>query len=213
MATSTKTVVAKYVFLDIVGFSEGRTVEAQTDIIGVLNDIVRKALHDLKIVEKSRILLPTGDGLCIALLDITDPYDMHVQVALKILELLHAYDLKQEDVMRKFSIRIGVNENTDNLVTDVNGNRNVAGAGITLAQRIMDQAEGGNIFIGQTVYNHLNQREKYVSKFKRFVVPAKHGRQIEVYLYVDSSVACLNSQEPKSVGNWYQKFLSTVHLK
>lgn len=211
--TPTRTVVAKYVFLDIVGFSENRTVEAQTDIIGVLNDIVRKAIHDTKIQEKSRILLPTGDGICIAILDMTDPYDIHVQLALRILELLHKYDSEQEDIMRKFQVRIGVNENTDNLVTDVNGNRNVAGAGITLAQRIMDQAEGGNIFIGQTVYNHLNQREKYLAKFKRFVVPAKHDRNLEIYLYLDPTIESINSLEPKSVGNWYQKFLSKVHLR
>ncbi|MBI2573462.1 hypothetical protein HYV86_06370 [Candidatus Woesearchaeota archaeon] len=211
--SATKTVVAKYVFLDIVGFSESRTVEAQTDIIGILNDVVRKAIHDLKIQKDSRILLPTGDGICIALLDITDPYDMHLQLALKIQEHLFQYDASQDDPMRKFQIRIGVNENTDNLVTDVNGNRNVAGAGITLAQRIMDQADGGNIFIGQTVYNHLNQREKYLAKFKRFSVPTKHGRNLEIYLYIDPTIEYINSLEPKSVGNWYHKFLSKVHLK
>ena len=38
------TALVKYIYLDVVGFTYKRPVEAQTEIITVLNDIVRKAI-------------------------------------------------------------------------------------------------------------------------------------------------------------------------
>lgn len=95
--------------------------------------------------------------------------------------------------MRRFHIRIGINENRDNLVTDVNGSKNVAGLGINEAQRIMDQADAGNILVGRTVYDRLRQREKYQKKFLGFEVTIKHKQKIDVYQFVDSSISYLNS--------------------
>ena len=194
-----KTVVGKYVFLDIVSYSYGRTVEAQSDVIDAINKIVKESLQSLKIEEKNRILIPTGDGICIALLDITNPFDIHVQLALKILELLNKYNKNQKDSMRQFKVRIGINENTDNFITDINNHRNVAGAGITEAQRIMDQAEGGNIFLGRTVYNHLCNRERYINKFKGYTTTVKRGVKLEVYQFIDPALEYLNSEISKYV--------------
>src|SRR3989338_9177905 len=190
------TVVGKYVFLDIVHYSYGRTIEAQSDIIDAINSIVKNAVSSVKVEKKNLIFIPTGDGMCIALLDIHDPFDLHLQLALKIMELLHKYNESQKDTIRKFKIRVGVNENTDNLITDINGNKNVAGAGITEAQRIMDQADGGNILVGRSVFNHLRQRERYINKFKEFSVTIKHGEKMHIYQYVDPLIEFLNSNAP-----------------
>jgi len=192
------TVVGKYVFLDIVGYSYRRTIEAQSDVIEAMNKSVKESLRYFRVKEKDRILIPTGDGVCIALLDLNDPFDIHVRISLKILELVDRYNKSQKDEMRKFKVRIGINENTDNLIIDVNGNKNVAGTGITEAQRVMDQGEGGNILVGRTVYNHLCQREKYTGRFKGFPMMIKHNQKLEVYQFIDSSISYLNSVELKS---------------
>lgn len=132
------TVDAKYVFADVVGFTRGRSVEAQSDIVGYLNGVVRHALLGNGVPEGKCILLPTGDGLCVALLPYEgSPYDVHVRVALSLLRGAHEHNEDTKDEMRRFEVRIGLNANTDNLVTDINGNRNVAGAGINMAQRVM----------------------------------------------------------------------------
>ncbi len=193
------TVVGKYVFLDIVHYSYGRTIEAQSDIIDAINSIVKSSVASVKIDKRNLIFIPTGDGMCIALLDIHDPFDLHMQLALKIMELLHKYNESQKDNTRKFKIRVGVNENTDNLITDINGNKNVAGAGITEAQRIMDQADGGNILVGRAVFNHLRQRERYINKFKEFSVTIKHREKMQVYQYVDPALEYLNSAAPSNL--------------
>lgn len=193
-----KTVVGRYIFLDIVSYSHNRTVEAQSDIIDVFNKIVKDALHQSKILEKQRILIPTGDGVCIALLNMNEPFDVHMEVALKVLELLSKYNQSEKDEMRQFQVRIGINENTDNLIIDINGNKNVAGAGITEAQRIMDQGEPNTILVGHTVYNHLYQREKYINKFKEYTVIVKHKKKMEVYQYLDLQLDFLGSEEVKA---------------
>ena len=211
---SDQTVLGKYVFLDIVSYSHNRTVEAQSYIIDVFNKIVKDALHQSKIIEKQRILIPTGDGVCIALLNINEPYDAHMEVALKILELLHKHNQMEKDEMRQFQVRIGINENTDNLIIDINGNKNVAGAGITEAQRIMDQGEPNTILVSHTVHNHLYQREKYINKFKSYSVVVKHNQKIEVQQYLDSELEFINSGEIKTTTHFFDALkIQTGKLK
>ena len=67
--------LVQYVFLDIVRFTQGRTIEAQVEVIDSLNTIVRKALADSGVEDDRRILLPTGDGMAIAILH-PEPFDL-----------------------------------------------------------------------------------------------------------------------------------------
>lgn len=180
--TEVKTTPAKYIFLDVVGFTNNRSVEAQADVVGYLNSLVSERLSPRSIPKDKRILLPTGDGICIALLNIEDPYDIHIQIALDILKSLHKHNSNTElDESRKFEVRIGINANTDNLVTDINGRRNIAGAGINIAQRVMDKADGGQILVSQTVYETLKQREKYMNLLEGYRAKTKHGESVNVY--------------------------------
>lgn len=204
-----KTVVAKYIFLDIVRYSYQRTVEAQTDIIAVMNKIVLTTIKSFKIKTSQRILIPTGDGICIALLDMNEPYDVHLQIALSILQELAKYNKTQSDSMRQFLVRIGLNENTDNLVIDVNDNTNIAGAGITEAQRIMDQGSGGTVFVGRTVYAQLHLRERHLGKFRHLPTTIKHNIRLDIYQYVDPTLSYLNSEDPRT----FNKLISKVKSK
>lgn len=70
-----ETVDAKYVFLDVVGFTRGRSVEAQSEIVEAFNEIVGSLLHEHNLPPDQRILLPTGDGVCLTILK-RDPYDL-----------------------------------------------------------------------------------------------------------------------------------------
>jgi len=101
-----------------------------------------------------------------------------------------------EDEMRSFDVRIGINENVDNLVIDINGNKNVAGAGINNAQRIMSTADGRQLMAGQTVYEILSQREKYMNSFREYSAKIKHDLIISVYQYADKSHPGLSDSLP-----------------
>jgi class 3 adenylate cyclase len=193
--TTVKTANVKYVFLDIVGFTKDRSVEAQSDLVLMLNKVVHSSLQQLKILTDSTILLPTGDGICICLVEIPD-YDIHLRLALEILRLVEQSNQATVDQMRQFSVRIGINENVDNLVLDANDRQNVAGSGISMAQRIMDKADGSQILVGQSVHGTLGVRERYMKSFRRFDATAKHGVQLVLFQYRDPELTALNSNTP-----------------
>src|SRR5207247_1118195 len=112
---------------------------------------------------ENRILLPTGDGMCIALIATYLPYDIHLTLAVEILSALERRNTEITDPMRRFEVRIGLGENVDNLVTDANGHPNVAGYGINTSQRVMSLADGNQILVSRTVFETLRGRERYMN--------------------------------------------------
>lgn len=188
---------AKYIFLDVVGFTQRRSVEAQTDIVDALNMIVRDAVAAYRIPDDRIIYIPTGDGICIALLNVERPFDVHMQIALGVIARIQKHNDASTEVSRKFQVRIGINANIDNLVTDINGRPNVTGAGISMAARIMDKADGGQILVGRSVYDMLRYREKYAEAFKSFQTTVKHGVVLDVYQFVSAGFEGLNTDSPQ----------------
>jgi class 3 adenylate cyclase len=185
----------KHVFLDVVDYSK-RTIEAQALIVTALNEIIQAALENLKISEPERVLIPAGDGLCIALLGPVENYDLHVRVALSILQRLNAHN-EQASENDRFKVRIGINQNTDNLVIDINGNPNVAGNGINLASRIMGLADGNQILVSQVVHAELYKRETYQGKLRELPsVKVKHGEPVQVSQYIQEDFSGLDCNLP-----------------
>lgn len=188
---------AKYVFLDVVGFSR-RSAEAQSEIVYHLNEIVGQSLSTYNVrKDENCILIPTGDGMCIAFIGQDLPYDINMQVALSILASLDSHNQTIEKESRQFQVRIGINQNPDILVTDINGRINIAGAGINDASRIMDKADGNQILVGRAVFDALNPSENYAGSFLHFTATVKHNRTIEVYQYVKAHVG-LNIDVPSA---------------
>jgi len=185
-------VSVKYIFLDIVKFTQGRSVEAQSDIVKTLNKIVNSAVKAFEVSDENLIYLPTGDGICISLLYIEIPYDIHIRIALDILNKIYTYNQNIKDPMRQFEVRIGINANVDNVIIDINQNRNIAGSGVNTAQRVMSIADGGQILVGQTVFETLRFREKYMNAFKRYETAVKHNEKLIVYQYIEDGHEGLN---------------------
>ena len=185
----------KYIYLDVEKYSRVRSVEAQVEIIKILNSIVENSVHEVVKDDNDIIYLPTGDGICIALLNPNLPYDSHLLVSLLILEKIHEHNQSTTDEMRQFAIRIGINENVDNIVKDINGKMNVTGAGINMAQRIMGLADGNQILIAQSVYETFQYREKYMRSFKHFQAIVKHGIKLNVYQLIKEYIG-LSTETP-----------------
>ena len=197
----------QYVFLDVVGFTKDRSVEAQSDVVAALNTIVSSSLATMKVPQERTILLPTGDGIATALIEVTG-VDTHLQLALHILRMVAEHNSTTSDLARRFEVRIGINENIDNLLEDINGRQNVAGAGISMAQRIMDKADGGQVLVGSTVFDTLRQRERYLSSFRAFTAHGKHGITFPVYQFMSKepglnvsipSVFVVKKREPEKL--------------
>ncbi|BAU27648.1 class 3 adenylate cyclase [Aneurinibacillus soli] len=192
-----------YVFLDIVDYTKDRSVEAQADIISSLNNIVKKAVSEIvKEAPKDDrmpanvIYSPSGDGMCIGLINRNFKYDAAMILALNILKEIELHNGEVMDPELNFRVRIGINSNRDNLIEDINDNLNLAGSGINTAQRIMDLADADQILIGQSVYDIYSKRRQYRHSFRDYTAKIKHGDTLSVYQYVNHVIDYLNTDEP-----------------
>ena len=104
-----ETANVKCVFVDVVGFTENRSVEAQSDVVARLNDVIMQAIQSCKLDEKNLILIPTGDGVAVAIID-SQVFDIDLQLCVAVLQRLEDSNKSVSDDMRKFALRIGVNE-------------------------------------------------------------------------------------------------------
>lgn len=200
------TKLVRYVYLDVVGFTRDRSVEAQTDIVDTLNQIVLTSVGELAIKKEHVVFLPTGDGMGIAILDEALPYDVHLKLGLIALRALHEHNERTKDSMRQFSVRVGLNQNVDNIIIDINGARNVAGAGINIAQRVMNMADGSQVLVGQMVFDTLVHRERYMKSFRRFDATIKHEVQLAVYQFIESGHLGLSTEVPSRFKKSEQRF-------
>jgi len=191
------TALVKYTFIDIVEYTKNRSVEAQSDIIAMLNALVARVFEELKIPKEERIMLPTGDGMCIGFLNYNF-FDINMIFSFKLLEGLAFQNKSEQDESRRFKIRIGINENQDNLVRDINGVNNLAGSGINLAQRVMNMGDDSQILLGPASYEVLRCRELYMKHFREFAALDKHGETFPVYQFVDEELAYLNTATPEA---------------
>jgi class 3 adenylate cyclase len=173
----------KYIFADIVGFTERRTVDAQVEIISGLNNAFRTGLNGTE-----AIFLPTGDGICAGIIASNAPADAHLQGALRVLKFMHEWSGHQVRLDRYCELRVGINESVDVIITDISGRRNIAGNGINQAQRLMSMADGRQIIAGRAAYETLSSRDAYADAFRevRAETKARNGTDgISVYFYRD----------------------------
>jgi hypothetical protein len=185
----------KYVFLDVVAYTK-RTVEAQCYVIKAINRIIKGTINKYRISDDSIILLPTGDGMCIALLGVS-PYDIHIRMAKEILRRIYVNNSRIQDNSRQFEIRIGINQGDDNIVTDVNGRKNVTGAAINNTRRIMDLADARQILVSNIVYENLHPRKAYNNSFSQeFTYQVKHGLVLKMYQLIEPEANWLDIQMP-----------------
>ena len=183
----------RYVFADVVRFTEDRTLEAQVEIIAALNGAFKKGIGDLETV-----YLPTGDGICAGILQVDVPSDVHLQTAIQVLESFHTWCSKAP-FNRHAELRVAINESVDAVVTDINGNRNLAGVGINSAQRLMSIANGNQIIAGRAAYETLHSRDKYVEAFRQVKAEVKHGRILTAYQFTGLNAPFLNIEMPWAV--------------
>lgn len=193
---------AKYIFIDVDDFTFDRSAEAQSDIIRALNSIVKTIIKELGITTEKVLFLPRGDGLGVALLDIESPDDIHLSIALRIVREVSRYSRsRSEDEMRQFKVRVGIDANTDNLITDINGNRNIAGAGVNIASSVMNLADGNQILVSDPVFESLSRQEKYILSFKNFRAKIKHGLELPVHQFIEAGHEGLDVSIPQSLLN------------
>ncbi len=138
--------IGHVLFMDIVGYSR-QLINEQRALRQTLNQIVRQT-ESFRTADASGSLIksPTGDGM--ALIFHGSPEEP-VECALEISRALKAHP--------ELPLRMGVHSGPVSGVIDVNDQTSVAGAGINMAQRVMDCGDGGHILLSKHVAEDLEQ--------------------------------------------------------
>lgn len=196
-------VPVQYVFVDVIGFTRpDRTVEDMLSIIESLNGIVWSVLEEHSIGKGDLILLPTGDGMCIGLLN-QAAEDTHLQMAESIRDFVIEHNRNVRGSHSTFDLHLAVHEGKDILITDINGNRNIIGAGINRASRLMAFGTAREIIISEVVYEGICRDAKYKDRYKQRNGQIKEGESVCYYSNV--------KEEPRDLSWAVNKFVEALN--
>ena len=168
--------IAHVLFIDIVGYSK-LSINDQHAAVEKLNQIVRASEQFQKAEACSRLLkIPTGDGM--ALVFYTSP-EAPAQCAVEISRALKEHP--------RLQLRMGIHSGPVRGIVDVNERGNLAGAGINMAQRVMDCGDAGHILLSKHVAEDLEEYEHWRPLLHDLgSCEAKHGMRVSVVnLYDD----------------------------
>ena len=142
--------IGHVLFMDVVGYSK-LLLDDQRRLQQELSDIVRStdAFRTAEAAGKL-IRLPVGDGM--ALVFLNSP-EAPVQCAIEISRKLKDHP--------QLHLRMGIHSGPINEVRDVNDRTNIAGAGINIAQRVMDCGDAGHILLSKRVAEDLAQARQW----------------------------------------------------
>ncbi len=176
--------IAHVLFIDIVGYSKLRTNE-QSGQMEKLREIVR-GTEQFRIAEAEGKLLrlPTGDGGALAF---RNSPEAPVLCAEEIAKALKTHP--------EIQVRMGIHSGPVNEVTDLNEQANIAGAGINVAQRIMDCGDAGHILVSKHAAEDLEQYDQwhpYLHDLGECEV--KHGERLHVVNFYNDQIG--NSAVP-----------------
>src|SRR5436189_1289158 len=162
--------LAHVLFTDIVGYSK-LPIHQQRGVVERLNEIVRGTDEFQAAETAGRLIkIPTGDG--ITLVFYHSP-EAPVECALEI-----SRALKQHP---EVELRMGIHSGPVSGVIDATGKANVAGAGINIAQRVMDCGDAGHILLSRHVTEDLEQYPHWQPHLHELgECEVKHGVHVSV---------------------------------
>jgi TolB-like protein/Tfp pilus assembly protein PilF len=184
-ASEVKFEIGHVLFIDIVGYSK-LLINEQSEQLQKLKEIVRGTEQfRLAKAEGKLLSLPTGDG---GALVFRTTSEAPVKCAIEI-----AKALKQHPELR---VRMGIHSGPVNEIADLNEQANIAGAGINIAQRVMDCGDTGHILLSKRVADDLEHYPQWRSLLHEpGECEVKHGVRVGVVNLYGDGVG--NSQLPK----------------
>jgi len=172
-------------FLDLVGYSRCSNEEQERNA-RELRSLVRSTPEFQRAEEFGELIrVDTGDGM--GLIFFRDPL-APVQCAIEIARAVKGNS--------RLQLRMGVHTGPITRMPDINGNENVSGAGINLAQRVMDCGDAGHILLSAIAAEMVQSFEMWGSYLTDLgVMTVKHGARIHVFNLVTGDVGNPNLPE------------------
>src|SRR5438128_7002480 len=184
-ASEVKFEIGHVLFIDIVGYSKF-LINEQSEQLKTLKEIVRGTEQfRLAEAEGKLLRLPTGDG---GALVFRNSPEAPVLCALEISKALKNHP--------ELHVRMGIHSGPVNEVVDLNEQANIAGAGINIAQRVMDCGDAGHILLSKRVADDLEQYPQWRSHLHDLgECEVKHGMRVSIVNLHADQVG--NAQLPK----------------
>ena len=137
--------IGHVLFIDLVGYSK-LLIEEQKERLRQLTEVVLATAQVREAPDEQLIRLPTGDGMALVFRNSSEE---PARCALQIAGALKKYP--------EIRVRMGIHSGPVSDVADVSGRTNIAGAGINVAQRVMDCGDAGHILLSRHVAEDLEQ--------------------------------------------------------
>ena len=138
--------IAHLLLIDVVGYSK-LLVNDQVESLQQLNRIVRSTDCFRAAEAKDKLIrLATGDGMALLFFE---NLEQPARCAMEIAQALQNHP--------EIQVRMGIHSGPINQVPDVNDRINIAGAGINVAQRVLDCGDAGHILLSKHVADDLGE--------------------------------------------------------
>ena len=179
-----RTFICTVLFVDIVEYSK-KDVTDQLRLKQQFNASISEAIQDVAV--NDRIILDTGDGVAINFLG--DPEDA-LFVAMN---LSRAFRSPAPGEVR-VEARMGINLGPVRMVRDINGQPNIIGDGINVAERVMSFARGDQVLVSRSYYDMVARiSDDYAQLFAyQGSRTDKHVREHEIYEVASSGGEALD---------------------
>ena len=184
-ASELKLEIGHVLFVDIVGYSK-LNIHEQSEQLETLKQIVRGTEQFKKAEAEGKLLrLPTGDG---GALVFRNSLDAPVLCALEISKALGSHP--------ELKVRMGIHSGPVNEITDLNEQANIAGAGINIAQRVMDCGDASHILLSKRVADDLEHYPRWKSSLHSLgECEVKHGHKVSLVNFYDGEIG--NRETPR----------------
>ena len=177
--------IGSIAFVDIVGFSK-LSVSEQSDQKDRFNALLTEASREIS--TDQRLILDTGDGAALSFLG--DPEDA-LFVCMKMRTLMRQDNAGIKSGVHKLELCQGINLGPVKMTRDINGQPNILGDGINVAQRIMSFAGPDQVAVSRSYFDVVSViGDEYAPLFASAGVRAdKHLREHEIYMVGESATA------------------------
>src|SRR5260370_32815956 len=167
--------IGHVLLVDMVGYSK-LLITDQREQLQALNEIVRNtAQFRASDANGTLVRVPTGDGMALIF---RDSVEAPVRCAVEISQAIKAHP--------GIHLRMGIHSGPVSEVTDVNERTNIAGAGIDIAQRVMDCGDARHILLSKHVAEDLAPHPRWNRCLHSLgECEVKHGMRVSVVNFYD----------------------------
>ncbi len=186
--------IGHVLFVDIVGYSK-LFIDKQSESQHKLTALIRETGEFQKAEAEGKLVrIPTGDGMALVF---RNSLEAPVRCALELSQELKAHP--------DLPVRMGIHSGPVNEVVDVNERTNIAGAGINIAQRVMDCGDAGHILLSKRVADDLEQYPQWRALLHDLgECEVKHGARVHLVNLHTDEVGNPNIPQKLHQAQWAQ---------